>query len=550
MARPRSTAPAPASALSIVIGGVLGIVMAWWKPVNVLLAPIVEIFYPLPKSALIPVTVIWLGFGDGSKILLIFLGCMLPVTIGAFNGARSSEQVLVWSARSMGAHKLRMLWDVVVPSAMPELLNGIRTALALSFILLVSSELIVAQKGFGYLIGSLGANGTYDAMYAVVLTVAFLGFAADRIYLLITQAGAGMARVAPASTAMPSAGRLAARSRAAAVHRGLTRGVFRSPSLLAAWEILARSGTFTPYQLPALSAVLERIWSDAWSGDLAINTALTLYRALVSFAICAVGGVAIGMAMSRNKIANWFFDPIISVGFPMPKIAFLPVVILWLGVYDVSKITIIVIDAIFPVIAATVIAIQGVERELIWSARNMGANQPRTADPDRAAGGAAANHDRTAGRAAADADRGGGRRNADGRLRPRRRHDDGLALCQFDRRVRRHRRDRGDRLLPGQGDGAGAPPASDLAPGSQRADHGVISGRQRPPASLLARRPVFCADGEPISSSASRLTSPADWRRDSPDRSCRRNWSAPGLRSPARANRRPARLPFPWCTDP
>jgi len=174
-------------ALAVLAGGVLGITMAWWKPVNVLLSPIVEMFYPLPKSALIPVTVIWLGYGDGSKILLIFLGCMLPVTIGAFNGARSSEQVLVWSARSMGANKLRMLWDVVVPSAMPELLNGIRTALALSFILLVSSELIVAQKGFGYLIGYLGANGTYDAMYAVVLTVAFLGFAADRIYLMITK---------------------------------------------------------------------------------------------------------------------------------------------------------------------------------------------------------------------------------------------------------------------------------------------------------------------------------------------------------------------------
>jgi ABC-type nitrate/sulfonate/bicarbonate transport system permease component len=144
--------------------------------------------------------------------------------------------------------------------------------------------------------------------------------------------------------------------------------------LLAGWEILARSGLFTHFQLPALSDVIERIWSDGASGDLWINTALTLYRALAAFAICAVFGVIIGMAMSRNVIANWFFDPIISVGFPMPKIAFLPVVILWLGVYDVSKITIIVIDAIFPVIAATVIAIQGVERELLWSARNMGAN--------------------------------------------------------------------------------------------------------------------------------------------------------------------------------
>ena len=168
--------------LAVVIGAVLGLAMAWWKPVNVLLAPIVEIFYPLPKSALIPVTVIWLGFGDGSKILLIFLGCMLPVTLGAFNGARASEQHLLWSARSMGASRLRLVWDVALPSALPELLNGIRTALALSFILLVSSELIVAQKGFGYLIGYLGANGSYDAMYAVVLTVAFLGFAADRAY--------------------------------------------------------------------------------------------------------------------------------------------------------------------------------------------------------------------------------------------------------------------------------------------------------------------------------------------------------------------------------
>jgi len=151
--------------------------------------------------------------------------------------------------------------------------------------------------------------------------------------------------------------------------------VFSILLLLAAWELLARSGTFTPFQLPAFSKVLERIGSDAWTGDLWINTALTLYRALAAFAICAVFGVIIGMAMSRSAIANWFFDPIISVGFPMPKIAFLPVVILWLGVYDVSKISIIVIDAIFPVIAATVIAIQGVERELLWSARNMGANE-------------------------------------------------------------------------------------------------------------------------------------------------------------------------------
>jgi NitT/TauT family transport system permease protein len=173
--------------LAIAVGGGLGMAMARWRTLDVFINPLVELFYPLPKSALIPITVLWLGFGDGSKVLLIFLGCMIPVTIGAYNGARGSDQALVWSARSMGASRLRMMLDVVMPSALPELLNGIRTALALAFILLVSSELIAAQQGFGYLIGYLGATGSYESMYAVVLTVAFLGFAADRLYQMLMQ---------------------------------------------------------------------------------------------------------------------------------------------------------------------------------------------------------------------------------------------------------------------------------------------------------------------------------------------------------------------------
>ena len=182
-----------------------------------------------------------------------------------------------------------------------------------------------------------------------------------------------MARIEQATLAPPAAPEAAVLRALRLALWGFAR-VFSIVALAVAWEVLARSGTFTHFQLPALSEVIERIWNDGVSGDLWLNTAQTLYRALTAFAICAVFGVLIGVAMSRSIIANWFFDPIISVGFPMPKIAFLPVVILWLGVYDVSKITIIVIDAIFPVIAATVIAIQGVERELIWSARNMGAN--------------------------------------------------------------------------------------------------------------------------------------------------------------------------------
>ena len=152
-------------------------------------------------------------------------------------------------------------------------------------------------------------------------------------------------------------------------------GMFSILVLLLAWEIFARSGRVTPFMLPPFSAVAERIYSDAAGGDLWRNLGLTMYRALTGFAIAAAGGVALGALMSRNRLVRWFFDPIISVGFPMPKIAFLPIIILWLGLYDVSKISIVVFDAIFPVVTATLAGIAAVDRELIWSARNMGASE-------------------------------------------------------------------------------------------------------------------------------------------------------------------------------
>jgi ABC-type nitrate/sulfonate/bicarbonate transport system permease component len=138
---------------------------------------------------------------------------------------------------------------------------------------------------------------------------------------------------------------------------------------------LAASGAVTPFQLPRLSSVLARIWTDARTGDLLLNTALTLYRDLLGFGIAAVAGILLGVGMSRSGALRWLLDPIVSVGFPMPKIAFLPIMVLWLGVYDLSKIAMVVLDAIFPVITGTMVGIAGVDRQLLWSARNMGASE-------------------------------------------------------------------------------------------------------------------------------------------------------------------------------
>ncbi|HTV43810.1 MAG TPA: ABC transporter permease [Stellaceae bacterium] len=161
-----------------------------------------------------------------------------------------------------------------------------------------------------------------------------------------------------------------------ALSRHLRNG-FTLILLLAGWEAYARSGAVSEFLLPPLSVVLERVWQDTLSGDLAINLGATLYRALFGFAIAASAGVTIGILIARNRTMRWFFDPIVSVGFPMPKIAFLPIFMLWFGLYDTSKITMIVVSAIFPVITATVAATQGVEKELLWSARSLGASERR-----------------------------------------------------------------------------------------------------------------------------------------------------------------------------
>jgi ABC-type nitrate/sulfonate/bicarbonate transport system permease component len=155
-------------------------------------------------------------------------------------------------------------------------------------------------------------------------------------------------------------------------------GVGRWSSLIllfVVWEITARSGSVTTFMLPSLTLVADRIWIDATEGDLLLNLGLTLYRSLLGFAIAGAGGILLGVLIARSRGINWFFDPIISAGFPMPKIAFLPIVVLWFGFHDSSKIFMVVIDAIFPVVTATIAATRGVERQLLWSARNLGASE-------------------------------------------------------------------------------------------------------------------------------------------------------------------------------
>jgi ABC-type nitrate/sulfonate/bicarbonate transport system permease component len=148
-------------------------------------------------------------------------------------------------------------------------------------------------------------------------------------------------------------------------------------ALMLAWEVTARSGVFTPYLLPSLETIFARVAHDVVTGHFFIQAAYTLYRALAGFALAAVVAVSIGTLMSRKTLVRWFFDPIISVGFPMPKVAFLPIFLLWFGAYDASKILLVAFAAFFAIAVNTVAGTQGVERYFVWSAQSLGSSERR-----------------------------------------------------------------------------------------------------------------------------------------------------------------------------
>jgi taurine transport system permease protein len=168
---------------------------------------------------------------------------------------------------------------------------------------------------------------------------------------------------------------------AASAARAPGRG-FRVPSiirrsasivvLLIAWEGVAQAGWIDPFLLPGLSDVLRRGYEEIWIADLVYLTGLTLYRTVFAFVLAAVIGVAIGVAMSVSKNVRWFCDPLVSFAFPIPKIALLPIFVLWFGVFDVSKITMTTVACIVPIISATHLGTRNIDKYLIWSARALG----------------------------------------------------------------------------------------------------------------------------------------------------------------------------------
>ncbi len=158
---------------AVVIGIPVGIAMGLSPTVRGILDPVIELYRPVPPLAYLPLMVIWFGIGETSKILLIYLAIFAPVAMSALAGVKSAQQVRIRAAQSLGASRAQVLWFVILPGALPEILTGLRIGL---WSTLVAAELIAATCGLGFMVQSAGEFLATDVVLAGIAVIAIIAF--------------------------------------------------------------------------------------------------------------------------------------------------------------------------------------------------------------------------------------------------------------------------------------------------------------------------------------------------------------------------------------
>jgi NitT/TauT family transport system permease protein len=168
--------------IALGVGIPLGLLIGWYPIAAELLSPVLAIFLNTAAIALLPVFTLVLGIGETSKISIIVYASVWPVLYNTISGVRNVDPLLVKSARSLGVRNLRLFQKVILPSAVPTIFTGVRLAGAASILVLITTEMVGAKAGLGYLILNSQFNFQIPQMYAGILTVSVIGVAFN--YLL------------------------------------------------------------------------------------------------------------------------------------------------------------------------------------------------------------------------------------------------------------------------------------------------------------------------------------------------------------------------------
>jgi taurine transport system permease protein len=165
-----------AFALAVAIGIPVGLAMGVSRVARGLFDPIIEFYRPLPPLAYLPLMIIWFGIGEESKILLIFLACFAPVALAARAGVRSVNPEQLNAARSMGASRTQILRFVVLPTALPEILVGLRIGMGVGWTTLVAAEMVAANAGLGQMVLNASNFLRTDVVIMGIIVIGFFAF--------------------------------------------------------------------------------------------------------------------------------------------------------------------------------------------------------------------------------------------------------------------------------------------------------------------------------------------------------------------------------------
>jgi ABC-type nitrate/sulfonate/bicarbonate transport system permease component len=142
--------------------------------------------------------------------------------------------------------------------------------------------------------------------------------------------------------------------------------------VLITWEAVARAGLVSSALFPSFSTVAAQTWTLLQSGELIVDILTTMLRATLGLLLGVAFGVLVGLAMARVPIVNWFMEPLVAVGFPMPTITLIPAFVLWFGIGNESKILLIALTSFFPICLSAYAGARQVKLQLVWSARALG----------------------------------------------------------------------------------------------------------------------------------------------------------------------------------
>jgi len=163
----------------------LGIAMAWNKTVDNIVTPVFNTIRYIPPIAWIPIMILILGIGRASKIAVIFFASFFSNVLNSYTGIKRTKDVHIWVARTFGASRKQLLWHVAIPSALPEIMTGIKAALAGSWGSVVAAELLAANRGLGYMIQNARTLGRPDLVLAGIICIALINFAINAVFELV-----------------------------------------------------------------------------------------------------------------------------------------------------------------------------------------------------------------------------------------------------------------------------------------------------------------------------------------------------------------------------